>query len=102
MAQPTSIRIVLTSEERVELEGRARSLALPHRTVVRAQVVLLLAGGETVAETARQAHLRRRIIYKWAKRFVRKRIVGLEDDPRSGRPGRFSPRSSDLPGETRV
>ena len=102
MARPTSIRIELTTDERAELEILARSLAVSHRTVVRARLIVLLADGETVASTARRVQLRRRIVYKWAHRFVRKRIAGLDDEPRSGRPGRFSPRSGDASGEARM
>jgi transposase len=96
---PTPIRIELTDEERRELERMARGQALEHRTVVRAQVVLGFADGKTVSAVARQAGRQRRIVRKWADRFVRKRLRGLEDAPRSGRPARFSPSRRAAPGE---
>lgn len=100
MATPkTQLRIVLTQEERSTLQTIARSTALEHRSVIRAKLVLLLAEGHTLSEVGRQVGLERRIVRKWAHRFVRKRLKGLEDLPRSGRPARFSPRSGAVPGE---
>jgi hypothetical protein len=85
------IRIELTGSERAELERIARAQALPHRAVVRAQLVLLLADGRSISGAAQDLGLERRIVRKWADRFVRKRMRGLEDAARSGRPARFSP-----------
>jgi len=89
----------LTDEERRELERLARGQALAYRTVVRAQVVLAFADGKTVSAVARQVGLQRRIVRKWADRFVRKRLRGLADAPRSGRPARFSPSGRAALGE---
>jgi len=92
MAKPrTPICIELSPEEKAELERVSRLLAAPHRAVVRARTVLLLAAGGSVSAVARQVGRQRRIVRKWAQRFVRKRLRGLEDLLRSGRPARFSP-----------
>ena len=98
----TPIRIELTNDEREILEQVARAHAMPHRDVVRAQTVLLLAKGVSVSEVGRQVGRARRIVCKWADRFTRKRLRGLEDAPRSGRPPRFSPDRSNASGEARV
>ena len=66
---PTPIHIELTDDERSELERMARGQALPHRTVIRAQVVLAFADGKTVSAVARQAGRQRRIVRKWAERL---------------------------------
>lgn len=102
MPRKSAIQIVLTRDERIELERRERSLASPHRVVVRARVVLQVADGNSLAATARQVGLRVRIVQKWALRFVRKRLAGLKDEPRSGRPPLFSPGSGDPFGEAGV
>lgn len=102
MGRKTSIHIQLASEERFELERRARSLTEPHRIVVRAKVVLMLSEGRTITATARHVGRGRRIVHKWAKRFVRKRLRGLDDGPRSGRPPRFSPGGGDAPRQDGV
>lgn len=98
----TPIKIELASDEREILEQVARSLAMPHRDVVRAQVILALANGMTVSAVGRQVGLARRIVCKWADRFIRKRLLGLADAPRSGRPPRFSPDRRRAPGEARM
>jgi hypothetical protein len=98
----TPIKIELASNEREILEQVARSFAMPHRDVVRAQVILALAKGMTVSAVGRQVGLARRIVCKWAHRFIRKRLRGLDDAPRSGRPPRFSPDRRRALGEARM
>ena len=102
MSRKTTIVIELTSTERAELERRARSQAEPHRTVVRAKLVLMLADKKGFTATAEAVGLRRRIVYKWAERFLKKRVDGLEDHPRSGRPPRFSPGGGCVSGQAGV
>jgi hypothetical protein len=87
----TPNRIVLTDDERAELERRARSQTLPHRTVVRARAILLLAASRPIAVVARDIGRDRKRVRLGGQRFVRKRLGGLDDLPRSGRPARFSP-----------
>jgi hypothetical protein len=98
----TPLKIELTSDERDILEQVARSFALPHRDVVRAQTILALAEGRSVSAVGRQVGLARRIVRKWGDRFVRKRLRGLDDAPRSGRPPRFSPDRRDAPHQARM
>jgi len=95
----TPIRIVLTDSERQELERRARSLTAPHREVLRAKVVLGLAAGKPLMRLESELQLTRKIVRKWGVRFERDRLEGLADRPRSGRPVRFSPRTSRPSGE---
>jgi hypothetical protein len=87
----TPIRIELSDAERCELERTARAHCAAHREVVRAQVILRLAEGHTVSLIGREVGLERRIVRKWGERFQHKRLEGLSDSPRSGRPPRFSP-----------
>lgn len=98
----TPLRIVLTENERSALEQIARAHSLPHRAVVRASIVLALAGGGTIGGVARQFGRQRRIVRKWAERFMRKRMRGLQDAARSGRPARFPPGDRVAVGEARV
>lgn len=100
MATPiTAIHIELTFEERKELEQLARSMTASHRAVVRARTILLIADGHNITQTARQVGRQRKHVRKWARRFLKKRLRGLDDKPRSGRPPVFSPRSGSLPCE---
>ena len=88
----TPIQIVLSDAERCELERTARAHCAPHREVVRAKVILQLAESHTISAIAREVGLERRIVRKWGERFQHKRLQGLRDNPRSGRPPRFAPR----------
>jgi transposase len=63
----------------------------PYRDVVRAKVVLFAAQGLANKEIARRLDLPRQVVSKWRKRFCQERLAGLEDRPRRGRPGFFSP-----------
>ena len=84
------------------LDDIARTMTLPHRDVIRARTILLLADGVSQAEVSRRVGLRRRIVRKWAERFVERGLLGLDDAPRSGRPPRFSPGGGHAPRKARV
>jgi len=98
----TPIRIELTDKERQELERICRAHTASQRDVTRARIVLRLGEGEALSRVAAEVGRQRRIVRKWATRFVRKRLRGLVDAPRSGRPARFSPQSGHTPGEARL
>jgi len=98
----TDLRIELSDEERQELERLDRSLVEPHRAVVRARTILLLAAGMTLSAVARQVGRGRRIVRKWGERFQKKRLQGLLDLHRGGRPRRFCPRGGRASGEAGV
>ena len=87
----TRLNIKLTPAEKQHLEQLARSLTAPYRAVIRAKTILLLADNYTISAVARLVGRQRRIVRKWAQRFLKKRLEGLKDAPRSGRPPRFSP-----------
>lgn len=91
----TRLRIELTETEKTDLQILARGHMFPHSIVLRAKAILYLAEGDTLAAAARKVGRGRRHIRKWAERFARKRLRGLEDALRTGRPARFSPRSRD-------
>ena len=98
----TPLRIVLTKDERTELERRSRSMVEEHRVVVRAHVILDLSVGKTLAWISDERGLAKRIVRKWGARFERKRLGGLDDAARSGRPARFSPLGRTGTGEARL
>jgi DNA-directed RNA polymerase sigma subunit (sigma70/sigma32) len=98
----TSLTIKLSHSEREELQRRARSMAEPHRVVVRAQVILDLSEGRTLASISEVRGLAKRIVRKWGARFEKQRLAGLEDAARSGRPPRFSPLRGHRVGEARM
>lgn len=83
--------VELDRAERGELEARARRYTSPYRDVVRAKIVLLAAQGLANDVIAARLDTPRQIVSKWRKRFCRARLPGLEEEPRGGRPARFSP-----------
>ena len=98
----TKIRIELSPEERRELEQLARSQSAEYRKVVRARMILGVADGHTITDVAMMVGRRRTVVTKWAKRFCKKRLRGLTDDPRSGRPPIFSPSRGDASDQAGV
>lgn len=83
--------IVLSAEERAELERRVACYTLPHKVVVRAKMILYAAEGQSNAEIARRLETAAEVVGRWRKRFFEERLVGLEDRERAGRPRRFPP-----------
>ena len=83
--------ILLSDEEQGRLESQARRYTAQYVEVVRAKIVLYAAQGLENQEIAARLDLPRQIVSKWRKRFYERRIEGLQDEPRSGRPPGFSP-----------
>ena len=83
--------ITLTNRERAELEARSRDYTLPYREVVRAKIVLLASEGHGNDRIAARLDMPRQIVSKWRRRFYTQRLPGLDEQPRGGRPARFSP-----------
>ena len=91
MTRKSPYVLVLTGEQRRELEARARRYTLPYRDVVRAKIVLLAAEGLDNEEIATRLDTDRVIVSKWRKRFFEQGLAGLEERPRGGRPPVFPP-----------
>ena len=83
--------LVLTIEERDELERRVRAQTTSHRDRQRAGVVLLAADGVAGSLIAPRVGLSRQAVCKWRRRFVDEGLEGLSDAPRSGRPLVYGP-----------
>ncbi len=90
--------VVLTEEERSELESRAARYTLPHKQVQRAKLVLYAAQGLTNVEIGARLDINPKVVGRWRRRFCVERLEGLEDRSRSGRPRRFPP-GGGRPGE---
>jgi hypothetical protein len=86
-------RITLTGDEREKLIRRVNKYTLPYFIVVRAKMILLAHQGLSNDQIAKRLSTRREIVSMWRKRFFEKRLAGLEDRPRPGRPPVFSPRT---------
>jgi len=78
--------LVLSSEERVQLQAFARSRSLPAALSNRARIILSSAEGEPNNSIAARLKLTKATVGKWRSRFLERRIAGLYDDVRPGKP----------------
>ncbi len=86
MPRHSPFKISLAPEELHELSARTRRYTLPYIKVQRAKAILLAAQGLENKEIARRLDTRREVVCQWRKRFYEKRLAGLDDLPRPGRP----------------
>ena len=91
MPRTSPYRIELSDDERECLEASARRYTSPYRELVRARIVLYAAAGMSNDTIAARLDTPRQVVSKWRKRFFEKRLAGLEDEPRGGRPPVFPP-----------
>ena len=91
MPQKSPHTVVLSEEQRRELERRAVAYSGPYRDVVRAKAMLLAADGLANTEIAERLGCSRTSVSTWRRRFCEEGMQGLEERPRPGRPRRFSP-----------
>lgn len=88
---PTSpYQIVLSDDERAVLVALTRP-SIQARRVLRARIVLAAADGHSNAGIARDLAVCEDTVRKWRCRYAVRRLGGLVDAPRSGRPRRFTP-----------
>ena len=87
MGQRTAIS--LTSEEAQTLRQWARAGTGEYRMVERAKVILLANQGKSNLEIAEHLKTRTARVSKWRQRFGQRRLDGLQDAERSGRPAHY-------------
>ncbi len=85
MGRP-KVELVLSQDEQSQLASMARSRAIPAALVTRARIVLAAATGEPNSEIANRLQLTRATVGKWRARFLERRINGLYDELRPGKP----------------
>lgn len=102
MPRKSPFTILLTEQERSILEGRVRRYTSSYRDVLRAKIILYAAEGMQNKDIAARLDTSAQIVSKWRKRFFEKRLEGLEEAPRRGRPGSFSPHGGDRDQSTRL
>ena len=91
MPRTSPYTIRLSRKEREVLETRARKYTSPYFEVLRAKMILLAAEGCPNDEIAAALSVGRDVVSLWRKRFFHKRLSGLEERPRPGRPRVFPP-----------
>lgn len=91
MPRKSPYTVLLTTDEKIRLQAIARKYTSQYRDVIRAKVILLAAEGFSNKEIGQKLDLPRQIVSKWRKRFFEQRLAGLQERPRRGRLGAFSP-----------
>ncbi len=81
-AQP----VILTQEQRIELERLARRKGLARGPAFRARVVLMLAAGALGRQIEQRLRTTNATVCALRKRFLRAGVGGLFDEPRPGAP----------------
>jgi FixJ family two-component response regulator len=90
---PHAPRIVLSDEQRQDLQRLVRAHATPQALVRRARLVLRAADEDqpTNWQIGEELGCSNDTVGLWRRRFARAGLAGLQDAPRSGRPPVFSP-----------
>lgn len=80
------VSLVVTSEERQELDALAHRSRSAPALARRARIVLACAEGRDNTTVARRLRMSPTTVCKWRARFVQDRVAGLFDEPRPGTP----------------
>lgn len=93
MPDPRAPSIVLDDAVRDQREGLLRARSTPQALVFRVRIVLRAADDEAPPnlQIAAEFGCSKNTVSLWRRRFAAEGLAGLQDAPRSGRPGRFSP-----------
>lgn len=85
MGRPKA-ELVLTSEERTELQRLARRRKTANGIAIRARIVLRCSTGKDNIDVAEELGVHANTVGRWRRRFLSDRVDGLFDEPRVGRP----------------
>jgi transposase len=84
------VPLVLSEAEREALERFVRRPKTAQQLALRSRILLRCAEGLSNREIGQQLRVHEATVCKWRGRFLRKRLDGLLDDPRSGAPRKVS------------
>jgi len=82
--------LVLSEAERGALEGWARRPKSAQALAQRSRIVLACASGQSNRAVAAAERVTPQTVGKWRRRFVERRLEGVLDEPRPGRPRTIS------------
>src|SRR5512141_1900578 len=88
---PEATAIILTTAERAELEGLARSTKTEHRLRQRARIVLLAADGLATRAIGREVGCTTGTASKWRVRYAERRLAGLDETGDRGNEPKYTP-----------
>lgn len=81
----------MTAEESKTINRLAHARTEPARVVERARMIWLAQQGHAVPVIADQLGRSEQTVRLWLTRFNEEGVAGLADDPRPGRPSRYTP-----------
>jgi transposase len=84
--RPKKQTLIVTEDERAELERVAKRMRVTRAVAFRARLVLACAAGVTDTTVARRFRTTNATVGKWRTRFIARRLEGLYDEPRVGAP----------------
>jgi transposase len=90
MPLPTAVEIVLSADERAQLESWERRRTSAQALAERSRIVLAAAEGLKNTEIAERLGVHRGLVTKWRNRFAEDRLDGLSDEPRPGQPRKIT------------
>jgi len=85
MGRP-KVELVLSEAEQAQLVSMARSRSIPAALVTRARIVVASAAGEPNSQIAERMQVTGATVGKWRRRFIERRLNGLYDELRPGKP----------------
>ena len=87
---PEATPIILTDEERSELDRLVRSTKTQHRLRQRARIVLLAADGLATREIGRKVGCTTGTASKWRVRYAERRLAGLDETGNRGNEPKYT------------
>jgi putative transposase len=93
MPRHSPYHVALSRAEAQEPDNRAAKYTLPYFQDQRAKMILLAAQGLANHEIAARLDAPREAVSMCRKRFFERRLAGLDEQPRPGRPRAFPPRT---------
>jgi transposase len=87
---PDATNVLLTEEERAELDALARSTKTEHRLRQRARIVLLAAEGVATRAIGREVGCTTGTASKWRVRYAGQRLAGLDETGNRGNDPKYT------------
>jgi transposase len=88
---PAATPIILTADERAELESLVRSTKTEQRTHFKARIVLLAADGASTRAISREVGCTIGTASKWRVRYARDRVAGFSETGNRGPQPKYGP-----------